>query len=145
MSGGSAWIRARRIAVPDHWRTFGMRRSPLTLPPQCGKCAQCDPELRYELLEIETRIALTGSGLDPGLAFFHADEANRQSLAADVMEPERPHADAFVLNLAQTRTFSAKRLAQTREGARRLTSPFPQEFAPTMAAWAKLVAPYAEG
>jgi hypothetical protein len=36
-------------------------------------------------------------GLDCGLGIFHADQANRQSLAADVTEPVRPHVDAFVL------------------------------------------------
>jgi CRISPR-associated protein Cas1 len=95
-------------------------------------------------LEVETRIALIGRGLDPGLALFHADEANRQSLAADVMEPVRPHVDAFVLNLARTRTFTAKDFAETREGACRLASSLAQELAPTMATWAKLTAPYAE-
>ena len=60
------------------------------------------------------------------------------------MEPVRPHVDAFVLNLARTRTFSAKDFAETREGACRLASPLAQELAPTMATWAKLVAPYAE-
>ena len=60
------------------------------------------------------------------------------------MEPVRPHVDAFVLNLARTRTFSAKDFAETREGACRLASSLAQELAPTMATWAKLVAPYAE-
>jgi hypothetical protein len=96
------------------------------------------------LLEVETRVALIARGLDCGMALFHADEANRQSLAADVMEPVRPHVDAFVLNLARTRTFSAKDFAETREGACRLSSSLAQELAPTMYQWAKLVAPYAE-
>jgi len=89
----------------------------------------------YTLLEVETRIALIARGLDCGLALFHRDEANRASLAADVMEPVRPHVDAFVLNLARTRTFSAKDFAETRDGARRLASPLAQELAPTMATW----------
>jgi hypothetical protein len=49
-----------------------------------------------------------------------------------------------VLNLARTRTFSTKDFAETREGACRLASSLAQELAPTMATWAKLVAPYAE-
>jgi hypothetical protein len=49
-----------------------------------------------------------------------------------------------VLNLARTRTFSAKDFAETREGACRLASSLAHELAPTMATWAKLVAPYAE-
>lgn len=136
---------ARRDHVPDHWRTFGMRRSPLTLRPRnAANPLNAILNYLYTLLEIEARLALIARGLDPGLALFHADEANRQSLAADVMEPARPHVDAFVLNLARTRTFSAKDFAETREGACRLASCLAQEFAPTMAHWAKLVAPYAE-
>ena len=136
---------AQRDRVPDHWRTFGARRSPLTLAPRnAGNPINAILNYLYTLLEVETRIALIGRGLDPGLALFHCDEANRQSLAADVMESVRPHVDAFVLNLARTRTFSAKDFAETREGACRLASPLAQELAPTMATWAKLVAPYAE-
>jgi CRISPR-associated endonuclease Cas1 len=136
---------ARRDRVPDHWRTFGTRRSPLTLAPRtAANPLNAILNYLYTLLEVETRIALIARGLDPALGFFHADEANRQSLAADVMEPVRPHVDAFVLNLARTRTFSAKDFAETREGACRLGSSLAQELAPTMAHWAKLVAPYAE-
>jgi hypothetical protein len=136
---------ARRDRAPDHWRTFGMRRSPLTLAPRtAANPLNAILNYLYTLLEVETRIALIGRGLDPGLALFHADEANRQSLAADVMEPVRPHVDAFALNLARTRTFSAKDFAETRDGACRLASPLAQELAPTMGQWAKLVAPYAE-
>jgi CRISPR-associated endonuclease Cas1 len=135
---------AQRDRVPDHWRTFGARRSPLTFGPRAGNPLNAILNYLYTLLEVETRIALIGRGLDPGLALFHCDEANRQSLAADVMEPVRPHVDAFVLNIARTRTFSAKDFAETREGVCRLASPLAQELAPTMATWAKLVAPYAE-
>jgi CRISPR-associated endonuclease Cas1 len=136
---------AQRDRVPAHWRTFGARRSPLTLGPRnAGNPLNAILNYLYTLLEVETRIALIGRGLDSGLALFHCDEANRQSLAADVMESVRPHVDAFVLNLARTRTFSAKDFAETREGACRLAAPLAQELAPTMATWAKLVAPYAE-
>jgi len=136
---------ARRDRVPDHWRRFGMRRSPLTLAPRtAANPLNAILNYLYTLLEVETRIALIGRGLDPGLALFHADEANRQSLAADVMEPVRPHVDAFVLNLARKRTFSAKDFAETREGACRLSSSLAQELSPAMATWAKLVYPYAE-
>jgi hypothetical protein len=95
----------------------------------------------YALAEVETRIALVGRSLDSGLALFHADTARRHSLATDVMERVRPHVDAFVLNLARTRTFSARDFAETRDGACRLSSTLTHELAPTMATWAKLAAP----
>jgi hypothetical protein len=136
---------AQRDRVPDHWRTFGARRSPLTLAPRnAGNPLNAMLNYLYTLLEVETRIALISRGLDSGIALFHCDEANRQSLAADVMEPVRPHVDAFVLNLARMRTFSAKDFVEMHDGACRLGSPLAQELAPTMAIWAKLVAPYAE-
>ncbi len=106
----------RRDRVPDHWRTFGVRRSPLTLPPRnAANPLNAILNYLYTLLEVETRVALISRSLDPGLAPFHADEANRQSVAADVMEPVRAHVDAFVLNLARSRTFSAKDFAEMRE------------------------------
>jgi CRISPR associated protein Cas1 len=136
---------AQRDRVPAHWRTFGARRSPLTLRPKnAANPLNAMLNMAYRLLEVETRIALIGRGIDPSLGIFHQDEANRSSLAADVMEPVRPHVDAFLLNLARTQTFSLKDFAETREGACRLASPLAQELAPTMATWAKLVAPYAE-
>ena len=81
---------ARRDRVPDHWRTFGARRSPLTLAPRhAANPLNAILNYLYTLAEVETRIALIARGLDLGLALFHADMANRQSLAADVMEPVR--------------------------------------------------------
>jgi CRISPR-associated endonuclease Cas1 len=136
---------ARRDRVPDHWRTFGARRSPLTMAPRnAANPVNAFLNLLYKFAEIETRIALIARGIDPSFGIFHQDEANRSSLAADVMEPVRPHVDAFVLNLARTRTFSAKDFAETRESSCRIASPLAQKLAPTMATWAKLVAPYAE-
>jgi hypothetical protein len=137
---------AKRDNVPDDWRTFGMRRSPFSLRPR-NATTPLNSILNYlyTLLELETRIALAARGLDSGFGVFHVDQANRQSLAADVMEPVRPHVDAFVLNLARRRTFSAKDFVETREGGCRLSSALAHDLAPTMAQWAKLVAPYAEG
>jgi hypothetical protein len=78
------------------------------------------------------------------LGVYHQDIANRSSLANDCMEVVRPHVDAFVLNLARSRTFSARYFAETREGSCRLSSALAQELAPAMATFAKLVTPYAE-
>ncbi len=79
------------------------------------------------------------------MGLFHADTANRQSLAADVMEPIRPHVDPYVLNLARIRTFATKDFAELRDGSCRLSSALTHGLAATMPRWAKLVAPYAEG
>lgn len=136
---------ARRDSVPEHWRSFGARRSLLTLQPRNASTPiNAVLNYTYMLLEVESRIALIERGLDPGLGLFHADAANRQSLATDVMEPVRPHVDAFVLNLLRTRTFAAKDFLETREGGCRLSSSLTHELASTMPTWARLVSPYAE-
>jgi ribosomal protein L37E len=60
------------------------------------------------------------------------------------MEPVRPHVDAYVLNLARTRTFTARDFAETREGGCRIGSTLTHELAATMPMWANLVAPHVE-
>ncbi len=146
----SAWADApmqfaRRDQVPDHWRTFGMRRSPLTLRPRNAVNPYgCLLNLLYRFAEIECRIVLSARGLDCGIGLAHQDEPNRQSLVLDVLEVVRPHVEAHVLNLARTRTFSAKEFVETREGSCRCASSLAHECAATMPTWAKLVAPYAE-
>jgi len=39
---------------------------------------------------------------------MHTDEANKDALALDLMEPIRPEIDAHVLQLLRTRIFSVK-------------------------------------
>jgi CRISPR-associated endonuclease Cas1 len=136
---------ARRDSVPDHWRSFGARRSPLTLGPRnAANPLNAILNYLYALLEIEARLALISRGLDPGFGLFHEDKPNRQSFAADVMEPARPHVDAYVLNLARTRTFSARDFAEARDGACRLSSTLTRELAATMPTWATLLAPHVD-
>jgi CRISPR/Cas system-associated endonuclease Cas1 len=52
----------------------------------------------YALLEIESRLALTAVGLDPGIGMLHVDTPNRHSLACDIMEAIRPSVDAWLLD-----------------------------------------------
>lgn len=75
----------------------------------------------YALLEGEATLAARLVGLDPGLGVMHADQANRDSLASDLMEPIRPLVDRLVLDLLATRTFSVADFHETRQGVCRLT------------------------
>ena len=136
---------ARRDHVPDHWRRFSCRRSPLSRAQRRA----VDPinallNCLYLMAEVECRIALIARGLDPGLGLFHADEPRRQSLALDVLEPVRPHVDAYVLDLLRKRTFSGKDFVELRDGACRLTNKLARELSKTMPTWAARVTPYAE-
>lgn len=57
--------------------------------------------LTYTLIHGETAIALFGAGLDPYIGFYHEVDFGRESLAADLVEPLRPIADRFCLNLVR--------------------------------------------
>ncbi len=60
------------------------------------------------------------------------------------MEPVRPHVDAYLLNLARTRTFSTRDFAEARDGGCRLSSALTHELAATMPTWANLLAPHVD-
>ena len=80
--------------VPDHWRTFRNRVSPLTGSPRlASNPLNAMLNYLYALLESEARLAVAALGLDPGLGVLHADTPARDSLACDVMEPVRPMVD----------------------------------------------------
>ncbi|MGA2857500.1 MAG: CRISPR-associated endonuclease Cas1 [Candidatus Sulfotelmatobacter sp.] len=85
--------------LPAHWLSFGMRVSPLTGSPRLA----CNPpnsilNFLYSLAEAGARLAAASLGLDPGLGVLHTDTTARDSLACDLMEPVRPHVDAYVLD-----------------------------------------------
>lgn len=87
------------VRVPEHWRTFGARVSPLTGSPRLAVNPP-DAVLNYlyAVLEAEARLAASELGLDPGLGVLHKDTPNRDSLACDLMEPVRPLVDAYVFD-----------------------------------------------
>ncbi len=59
--------------------------------------------LAYTLLHHEAIAAAHAAGLDPWLGFLHTPAYARESLACDLVEPLRPHADAWVLALFRQR------------------------------------------
>ena len=85
--------------VPDHWRTFRARVSPLTRSTRSAvNPLNAMLNYLYAVLESEARLAIWALGLDPGLGVLHADSQVRDSLAFDVMEPVRPKVDAYLLD-----------------------------------------------
>ena len=64
--------------------------------------------LGYTLLHFEGVIACHAAGLDPMLGLYHQPAFGRESLAADVIEPLRPHVDEWVWTLFRERVLSAK-------------------------------------
>ncbi len=131
--------------VPEHWRTFKSRHSPLT-----GSCRLAANPVNailnylYALLESEARTAVATLGLDPGLGVLHVDTSARDSLACDVMEPVRPQIDGYVLDWITREPLSRDWFFEQRDGNCRLMAPFAVQLAETTLTWARAVAPFAE-
>lgn len=138
---------ARRDAerVPAHWRTLGSRTSPLTGGARlAANPANALLNYLYAILEGEATIAARIVGLDPGLGVLHADQLNRDSLSADLMEPIRPLVDRYVFELLARRTFAADNFFETRQGVCRVTPPLAQELASAALDWGRAVGRVAE-
>jgi CRISPR-associated endonuclease Cas1 len=139
------WPRKDESKVPEHWKRFGSRVSPLTQSP---RLASTPPNallnFLYSLLESESRLAAAAMGLDPGLGVLHTDTANRDSLACDIMEPIRPKCDAFVLDWLQREPLRRPDFWEDRNGNCRLASSLAVKLCATTDTWRRLVAPVAE-
>lgn len=139
------WARKDADRVPEHWRTFGARTSPLTASPRsAANPANALLNYLYAILEAEARIALLSIGLDPGLGVLHADLKARDSLALDLMEAVRPQVDAFVLEMLHSHTFAARDFFETRRGSCRVLPPLTHRLAEMTQKWTRSVAPVAE-
>lgn len=131
--------------MPDHWRFFGARISPLTHSPRLAvNPANAILNYLYAILEAESRLAAAALGLDPGLGVLHVDMPSRDSLASDLMEPVRPKIDAFVLDWVTRETLKREWFFEQRDGNCRLMSSLVTRLAETAPAWGRAVAPFAE-
>jgi CRISPR-associated endonuclease Cas1 len=136
---------ADRCRVPEHWRTFGQRTSPLGSGPRMAvNPAGAILNYLYALLEAEARLACQIVGLDPALAIVHADTRGRDSLPFDLMEAVRPSVDRYLLALLRDRVFRFGDFHETQRGNCRLLAPLTHELGETLSAWRQLVAPVAE-
>ena len=64
--------------------------------------------LTYTLLYWEVVREIEIIGLDPTIGFYHDFDYGRESLACDLVEPLRPHADGWVWKLFRERTFTSR-------------------------------------
>jgi CRISPR-associated endonuclease Cas1 len=140
------WAKADLPRVPDHWRSFGGRASPLTgNPRQAANPPNSLLNYLYGCLEAAARLSILAIGLDPGLGVLHADQRARDSLALDVMEAVRPDIDTVVLDLLRTRTFRAADFVERRDGSCRIVPPLTHELVATLPAWEARLGPIVEG
>ncbi len=131
--------------IPEHWKRFGSRVSPLTNSPRLAVTpAQAILNYLYAILESESRLALAALGLDPGIGVLHNDLRSRDSLAADLMEPVRPRVDTLALNLLTSEQLRREWFFEQRDGNCRLMASFATTLSETAMIWRKEVASYAE-
>jgi len=131
--------------VPDHWRSFGARVSPLTGSPRhAANPPNAILNYLYSVLESEARLAAAALGLDPGLGVLHVDTPARDSLACDLMEPVRPQIDAYLLDWITRQPLKREWFFEQRDGNCRLMGPFAVRLSETAPIWGRAVAPIAE-
>jgi hypothetical protein len=131
--------------VPEHWRSFDSRISPLTGSPRlAANPINAILNYLYALLEAECRLAIAALGLDPEMGVLHMDTINRDSFACDLMETIRPDVDAYVLNRILRQPLKRNWFFEERNGNCRLMVDLASQLAETCSTWARLVAPLAE-
>lgn len=133
------------LRVPEHWRRFGSRQSPLTGSPRLAiNPPNAMLNYLYALLESESRLALAALGLDPGIGMMHTDSPSRDSLACDLMEAVRPQVDTYVLEWILREPLNRKWFSEERDGNCRLMGSFAIRLSETAPTWGRAVAPIAE-
>jgi CRISPR-associated endonuclease Cas1 len=139
------WPRKDERRIPEHWKRFGSRISPLTHSP---RLAASPPNavlnLLYSVLESESTLAASAMGLLPEIGLLHTDTPNRNSLSCDLMEVCRPKCDAFVLHWLQSEPFRRTDFWEDRNGNCRIASSLAIKLCETSETWRKFVAPVAE-
>jgi CRISPR-associated endonuclease Cas1 len=130
--------------VPEHWRSFGTRISPLTRSPRlAANPPNAILNYVYALLESEARLAAAAMGLDPGLGVLHVDAGKRDSLALDLLEPVRPQVDSLVIDFLR-QPLRKEWFFEERNGNARLMASLTAQLSETALIWARAVAPVAE-
>jgi CRISPR-associated endonuclease Cas1 len=124
-------FRERDLArIPIRWLRADSRASVLTGAPRAATSPiNAMRNYLFACLESEARLALLAHGCDPQIACLHSDQRNRDSLALDAMEPVRADVDAFLLDLLEDRTFTARDFGELPNGICRIAAPLTHELA----------------
>jgi CRISPR-associated endonuclease Cas1 len=122
--------------VPDHWRAYGSRRSPLTGTARNAVVpAQAMTNYLLGVLASEITIALHAVGLDPTLGALHLDKDDRASLTYDLIEPARPVLDRYFFHWLRSATFSRRDFRENERGEIKGTHPLNAHLAMTAPLW----------
>lgn len=92
-----AYFQAYATLMPPSFEFTGRNRRPPRDPINAGL------SLAYTLLHSDAVRAAHMAGLDPMLGFYHRPSFGRESLASDLIEPLRPHVDAWLWEQIRSR------------------------------------------
>ena len=139
------FVGADQDRIPDHWPTFGQRRSTQSASGRRAvNPANAILNYLYTLLYGEASLALRAVGLDPGLGVVHLDKYARDSLALDLMEAARPQVEEYVLDLIEGHRFRVKDFHETRSGGTRISKSLAHTLSETATTWRNHLAQPAE-
>jgi hypothetical protein len=139
------FAKADLVRVPEHWLTFGTRRSPLSKNAR-GATTPANALLNYlyPVLESEARLAVNALGLDAGLGLLHADTASHDSLVYDLMEPVRPQVDAYLIHWISQSPLKRASFFEEGDGKCRVMDEITKQLTFTTDTWSREIAPVAE-
>lgn len=100
-AAAAAYFAAYTTVFPPSINFTGRNRRPPRDPVNAAL------SLGYTLLHFEAVQACYLTGLDPYVGFYHEPAHRRESLAADLIEPLRPHVDRWVWRLFADRDLRA--------------------------------------
>jgi CRISPR-associated endonuclease Cas1 len=118
--------------VPEHWRRFSGRNSPLSQQQSNRHAADAVNGLLnfgYWIGQSEATTALLALGLDPSMGVGHATRQSRPAAALDLMEACRGTIEETVIALLRDRTFVKRDFVESASGEIRLTAPLSHEVA----------------
>jgi CRISPR/Cas system-associated endonuclease Cas1 len=96
------WARSDLRRVPDHWRTFGTRASPLTGGPRLAvNPASALLNFIFAVCESEERLALSILGLDPGIGFLTSSTGKPRLIGLRHYGACTPRGRALVVSVAE--------------------------------------------
>jgi CRISPR-associated endonuclease Cas1 len=125
-----------RQNIPDHWRTFGARHSPLTSNARTAVTpGNALLNYIYGVCASELSISLHALGINPALGLLHTDKDDRASLAYDLIEPARPLIDRWFFHWLQSMTFSKRDFIEGTRGEIRIMRPLSTHLAMTASLW----------
>ena len=131
--------------VPDHWRIFGARMSPLTNSPRLAiNPPNALLNYAYSVLESECTLAAAAVGLDAAMGVLHLDKKGRNSLSCDLAEPIRPFVDGYVFDFISRDPLKRDWFFEQRDGSCRLMASLAIQLSQTAPMWRRAVAPFAE-